>query len=119
MCRCVLLLLSQEAARCCAGGRGVAPRFLCAFSVPLNTPRGAHFLTSNLGWGRASQRSESRRRAVVVVRVWRALLRGSSMINGRSSIKLDHKRENAVRARKRDQVKYTTLYGRWMGSFSG
>ena len=40
---------------------------------------GAHILTSNLGWSRASQRSESQRRAVDVARVWPALLRGSSM----------------------------------------
>ena len=39
----------------------------------------AHILTSNLGWSRASQRSESQRRAVDVARVWPALLRGSSM----------------------------------------
>ena len=51
-----------------------------------NTNRGARsfapwgtYLDFNLGWSRASQRTESQRRAVDVARVGPALLRGSSM----------------------------------------
>ena len=59
------------------GGKAGPSIVLTISAAPLRL--GAHILTSNLGWSRASQRSESQRRAVDVARVWPALLRGSSM----------------------------------------
>ena len=53
----------------------------CSFHCFLSScwRRSCRERSSNLGWSRASQCSESQRRAVVVARVWPALLRGSSM----------------------------------------
>ena len=59
-------------------GRKAVPSIVLTISTAPSR-LGAHILTSNLGWSRASQRSESQRRAVDVARVCPALLRGSSM----------------------------------------